>query len=80
MESDRGSGVQVLTRFLPAIAKRSFGAKPVPASPENALAAAPVQCIASISAKILIVAKFENVSDTAYGKMIWSFCLIAPQV
>jgi hypothetical protein len=29
---------------------------------------------------ILTVAKLENVSDTAYGKMIWSLCLIAPQV
>jgi hypothetical protein len=36
--------------------------------------------IASMSAEILIVAKLEKVSDTAYGKMIWSLCLIAPQV
>ncbi len=37
-------------------------------------------CIAFSSVEILIVAKLENVSDTAYGKMIWSLCLIAPQV
>jgi hypothetical protein len=36
--------------------------------------------IACISVEILIVAKLENVSDTAYGKMIWPLCLIAPQV
>jgi hypothetical protein len=36
--------------------------------------------IASMSAEILIVAKLEKVSDTAYGRMIWSLCLIAPQV
>lgn len=35
---------------------------------------------ACISVEILIVAKLENVSDTAYGKMIWPLCLIAPQV
>jgi hypothetical protein len=32
------------------------------------------------SAEILIVAKLQKVSDTAYGKMIRSLCLIAPQV
>jgi hypothetical protein len=37
-------------------------------------------CIACISAEILMVAKLEKVSDTAYGKMIWSLCLIAPHV
>ena len=36
--------------------------------------------IARIKAEILMVAKFENVSDTAYGKMISSLCRIAPQV
>jgi hypothetical protein len=30
----------------------------------------PIQDIDCISAAILIVAKLENVSDTAYGKMI----------
>jgi len=29
---------------------------------------------------ILIVAKLENVSDTAYGKMIWLLWRIAPHV
>jgi hypothetical protein len=33
-----------------------------------------------MSAEILIVAKLEKVSDTAYGKMIWSLCRIAPHV
>ena len=33
-----------------------------------------------ISAAILTVAKVENVSDTAYGRMIWSLCRMAPQV
>src|ERR1700737_1930231 len=37
-------------------------------------------CIAFSSVEILIVAKLANVSDTAYGKMIWSLCFIAPQV
>jgi len=37
-------------------------------------------CIAFNSVEILMVAKLANVSDTAYGKMIWSLCLIAPQV
>jgi hypothetical protein len=32
------------------------------------------------NAEIFIVAKLEKVSDTAYGKMISSLCLIAPQV
>ena len=32
------------------------------------------------SAEILIVAKLEKVSDTAYGKMIVSLCRIAPHV
>ena len=36
--------------------------------------------IACISAEILMVAKLEKVSDTAYGNMIWSLCRIAPQV
>jgi hypothetical protein len=36
--------------------------------------------IAFISAAILIVAKFEKVSETAYGKMIWSWCRMAPHV
>lgn len=36
--------------------------------------------IACISAEILMVAKLEKVSDTAYGRMIWSLCRIAPQV
>ena len=31
------------------------------------------------SAEILIVAKLEKVSDTAYGKMICSLCLIDKQ-
>jgi hypothetical protein len=36
--------------------------------------------IISINAVILIVAKLENVSDTAYGKMIWLLWRIAPHV
>src|SRR5215216_938442 len=36
--------------------------------------------IACISAEILMVAKLEKVSDTAYGRMMWSLCCIAPQV
>jgi hypothetical protein len=32
------------------------------------------------SAEILIVAKLEKVSETAYGKMIVSLCRIAPHV
>ena len=37
-------------------------------------------CIARIKAEILMVAKFEKLSDTAYGKMISSLCRMAPQV
>ncbi len=37
-------------------------------------------CIAFSNVEILMVAKLANVSDTAYGKMIWSLCRIAPQV
>ena len=33
-----------------------------------------------VSAEILKVAKLEKVSDTAYGKMIWSLFFNAPQV
>jgi hypothetical protein len=33
-----------------------------------------------INVEILMVAKLENVSETAYGKIIWSLCRIAPQV
>jgi hypothetical protein len=36
--------------------------------------------IAFMSAEILMVAILEKVSDTAYGKMIWSLCLMAPHV
>ena len=36
--------------------------------------------ITLIRSTILIVAKFENVSEIAYGKMIWSRWRIAPQV
>ena len=36
--------------------------------------------IARIKDEILMVAKFEKLSDTAYGKMISSLCRMAPQV
>ena len=37
-------------------------------------------CMLRINAAISIVAKFEKVSDTAYGKMTRSWCRIPPQV
>jgi hypothetical protein len=37
-------------------------------------------CIMRINAAISIVAKFEKVSETAYGKTTRSLCRIPPQV
>ena len=68
--------------------------KPVPTFPDHALGQSSKArhvalclggdggqaCIARISAEILMVAKLEKVSDTAYGKMSMSLCRIAPQV